>query len=54
MYSRAVTDRNNAALKRRKELIDLYKTKDFIVVYPAKILGRDKKSKDKFVPVEEF
>ena len=54
MYSKSVTKRNNEALKHRKELIVNHPDKDFIVVYPAKILSRKKNSRDKYDAVIEF
>ena len=39
MYSQALTNRMNEALKERKELIQNNKYKEYILAYPAKRLA---------------
>ena len=54
MYSKATTERNNAALKRRKLLMAENPEEDFIVVYPAKIVSRKKNTRNKYTVAEEY
>ena len=54
MFSPALSDRRNEALKARKALIEENKGVDYILAYPAKLLTRKRGSKDKYTLYKEY
>ena len=54
MYSPRVTARINEALKYRKEILKHDNTKSMYVAYPAKLMGKDKGTKEPYKLVKSF